>query len=171
MDMIFLAYPAATIVCILAHLAFTRRERTAEYVWGVMLVYAIFFNVGLTGLMGFAAHAFRPAETAAFIGWQPGSPFQFEVACSNLAFGILGILCVTVKGTFRLATILGYSIFLVGAAYGHIQQMRELGNYTPGNAGGPLYADLFTPLVLLILWAVHFVTKRRVLAGSSFPTV
>lgn len=161
MNAICLFAPAATVVFILGHLAFSRRERTAEYVWGVILTYALFFNVGLSGLMGFFAHAFRPAETAALIGWPAGNPFQFEVACANLAFGALGVLCISLRGTFRLATIVGYSVFLVGAAFGHIQQMRLQNNFAPGNAGAPLFIDIATPIVLLTIWVVHYVVSRK----------
>jgi hypothetical protein len=160
-EMIFAFYPAAAVLCALLHLAFTRRERTAEFVWAVILTYAIVFNIGAAGLMGFYAHAFRAAETAALIGWQPGSPFQYEVACANLAFGVLGILCAWLRSTFRLATIIGYSVFLVGAAYGHIQQMAIAQNYSPGNAGGALYADIIVPPVLLSLWIIHYVIAKR----------
>lgn len=169
MNAIYLFYPTATVVGILAHLAFSRRERTAEYVWGVILTYALFFNVGLTGLMGFFAHTFRATETAALIGWPAGSPFQFEVACANLAFGLLGVLCISLRGTFRLATIVGYSVFLVGAAFGHIQQMRTSNNFAPGNAGAPLFADIATPIVLLTIWVVHYVVKRKTEGFAKEP--
>lgn len=158
---IFYIYPAATIVGILFHLAFTRRERTPEFVFGVIVSYAIFFNIGVAGLMAFYAHAFMPERVAAYIGWPAGNPFQFEVACANLAFGILGVLCVWMRSTFRLAAILGYSIFLIGAAYGHLQQMQLAHNMALGNAGAPLYVDIILPPVLLALWIVHYVIAKR----------
>ena len=160
-DNIFIFYPAATILFVIIHLSVTKQQRTSEFVWAVVLTYAIVFNIGVSGIMAFYAHAFMPAETAAYIGWPAGSPFQFEVACANLAFGVLGLLCVWLRSTFRLATIIGYSIFLVGAAYGHIHQMSTTQDYVPGNAGAPLYVDIIAPPILLALWIIHYVIAKR----------
>lgn len=161
MWILYAAYPAATVVLSAIHIAATKKGRDARRVWGIILAYAILFNIGISGLVTFYAHAFRAAETAKLIGWSAGSPFQFEVACTNLAFGVLGVLCLWMGSGFRLATILGYSVFLLGAAVGHIDQLVNFGNQAPGNAGAPLYADIIAPPVLLTLWAVHFVLSRR----------
>ena len=165
---VFIFYPAATVLFVLIQLTVTKKERTAEFVWAVILTYAILFNIGVAGLMAFYAHAFMADQTAAYIGWQAGSPFQFEIACANLAFGLLGVLCVWLRSTFRLATIIGYSVFLVGAAYGHIHEMTVAKNYAPGNAGAPLYIDIITPTVLLSLWIIQYVIAKR---GKEKPEI
>jgi len=61
-------------------------------------------NVGIAGILGFYSHTFNAAATAEFIAWAPGSPFQFEVATANLAFGVLGVLCLWFGGAFWAAT-------------------------------------------------------------------
>ena len=88
MDLLLL-FPLMTVVFAAIHIAAIPGARTAEGGTRAFLTWAILFNVGIAGLLGFYAHAFRAAETAASIGWQPGGPFQFEVACANLAFGLL----------------------------------------------------------------------------------
>ena len=161
MWIIYPSYAAAALAFAIVHIVATRKPRTSERVWAIILAYAIFFNVGVSGIVAFYMHAFRAAETAALIGWPAGNPFQFEVACTNLAFGVLGLLCLWMGANFRLATILGYSIFLLGAAVGHIEQLIEFNNQSPGNAGAPLFADIIIPMVLMILWTVQFVIARR----------
>jgi len=158
---LYASYAVATAVFSAAHVAATKKERTSSRVWGIILAYAILFNIGAAGLMAFYAHVFRAAETAQLIGWQAGSPFQYEVACANLAFGVLGLICLWMRSGFRLATILGYSVFLLGAAVGHLDQLINYDNKAPGNAGAPLYADIIVPIALLTLWIVHFVLSRR----------
>ena len=158
---LFAGYGTATVIFSLFHVVATKHERTSSRVWGIILAYAILFNIGIAGLVSFYAHAFRAAETAGLIGWAPGSPFQYEVACANLAFGALGIISLWMRSGFRLATILGYSVFLLGAAVGHINQLVKQDNLAPGNAGAPLYADIIVPMVLLTLWVIHFVVSRR----------
>jgi len=84
-----------------------------------------------------------------------GSPFQREVAFANLAFGVLGLLSFKMRESFRLAAIIGYSLFLLGAAYGHIQEMTTKGNYAEYNAGSVLYIDILISVILIILWIAH----------------
>ena len=134
-DVVYLAYGLLTLVGAAIHLAVSKRPRSTRRVVEVLLLWTLLINVGVGGLMGFYAHSARAAQTAAEIGWPPGSPFQFEVAVANLAFGVLGLLCLRLRGLFWWATAIGIGIFLLGAAYGHVQQMVTAQNYAPGNAG------------------------------------
>ena len=101
--------------------------------------------------MGALGHTFRAREIALGIGWPPGSPFQFEVAMANLAFGVLGILCIWQRGGFWTATGVGWAVFLLGCAYGHVREMLA-GNFAPMNAGLMIWqADVLMPLAILFL--------------------
>ena len=55
----------------------------------------------------------------------------------------------------RLAAILGPSLFLLGAAAGHIYQMVTEHNFAPGNAGIIFYMDIIIPLVGFVLLALQ----------------
>jgi hypothetical protein len=89
---------------------------------------------------------------AAFIGWED-SPFQFEVATASLGFSLVGFIAAFGSFDLRLAAILGPSIFLLGAAAGHIYQMITAHNFAPGNAGAIFYMDLLLPMFgYLLLW-------------------
>ena len=92
--------------------------------------------------------SFLSAQVAANIGWAPGSPFQHEVAFANLSIGVLGVLCYWIRDNFWTATVISSSIFLLGAAYGHIINMFQFANYAPGNAGSVLYMDIIGPIIL-----------------------
>ncbi len=138
-----------------------RKPVTARRLVEVLLQWSLLINVGIAGLLGFYAHAFQAAATAALIGWPPGSPFQFEVAVANLAFGVLGILCQWFRGGFWGATIVGFAVFLEGAAYGHIRDILVAHNYAPGNAGVILYWDILVPLAQLILLLVLLRSATR----------
>ncbi len=65
----------------------------------MVLLYLLVIFARVGGLIGFLGHTFKAQEIALKIGWQP-SPFQFEVAVANLAFGVLGILCLWQPGGF-----------------------------------------------------------------------
>jgi len=117
----------------------------------VFLYSVIFFNVGLMGLLAFYAHVFMADATAIKIGWAPGSPFQFEIGIANLSYGILGLLSLGFRGKFTLATVLGYSILLLGAFVGHLIQYSK-GDVAPYNIGIFIwFNDLAIPLILLTL--------------------
>jgi hypothetical protein len=138
-----------SLVVPLAHLALVRGPWTRRNVLRVFLVYAFVFNVGGVGfLFGFIPHVFFADRTAELIGWPTGSMFQFEVGLHDGGWGILGFLCVFLGGGFWLATALGWSFFLFGAAWGHIREVLAEGNFAPYNLM-PAFTDAIIPILLL----------------------
>ena len=67
------------------------------------------------------------------------------------------------RGSFglRLAAIIGPSLFLLGAAAGHIYQIAKTRNFAPGNAGAVLYSDVLIPVVGFILLWLQARTKPK----------
>jgi len=107
------------------------------------------FPVGFAGVWGFVMHAFYPEIASNTIGWQ-ASPFELEVALANLAFGVTGIIAALSSRGYKIAVALMTTIFLWGAALGHIQQIIIAHNYSPGNAGTILFTDILIPLLLWV---------------------
>jgi len=114
-----------------------------------LLLNFLVINVGISGLYAFMGHAFSSKKVAEYIGWPSGNPFQFEVAITNLSFGILGVLCIWFRDNFWIATVIGFSVFALGAAYVHIRDIIKNKNHSPGNAGSPLYSDILKPVFLV----------------------
>jgi hypothetical protein len=153
---------AAVAVATCLHLWLGRRPVSAGRCAEVLLLYLLVVFAGVGGVMGFLGHTFMAREIALKIGWQP-SPFQFEVAVANLAFGVLGIMCIWQRRGFWTAAGMGYAIFLLGCAYGHIRDMTLHGNLSPYNVGPVLwFNDLAVPLAILLLLLV-----RRYLASNQ----
>lgn len=146
---VFLTVVFMSLVAFFIHLSVTKQPKTFAKVVELFLLYQLVFNVGLTSLLGFIGQAFMPEMVASFLGWQP-SPFEEELANVNLAFAVLGILCIWIRGHFWTATIIGISIWLISDGIGHIADMVINHNYAPGNIGVPLYTDIIVPIVLLI---------------------
>ncbi len=130
---------------IMLHRIIRRNVEEAE----IIFRWVSFFGLGLTGIYTGVMHACYPDFTAATIGWRP-SPFQFEVAMADLAFGVLGVLSFRASYGFRLATMIGSLFWLWGDAAGHIWQMIDANNYSLGNAESWLWVDLIVPLALLL---------------------
>lgn len=108
--------------------------------------YVLLLPIGVSGLWGAFFHTFYPELSAQAIGWQT-SPFQFEVAMANLGIGIGGVTAFRRHNyEFGLAVVIVTSIFLLGAAFGHIRQIIEAQNYAPGNAGLILLTDILIPI-------------------------
>lgn len=143
------------------HILFDERARDRGSILVILLLYLLPTAIGLMGILGFVGHLFFSDRIAFLIGWPAGNPFQKEIAFANLAFGILGILCIWIRGNFWLATILGQGIFMWGAAGVHLWQIYVYKNYAPDNAGTILYLDILIPLVLLTLWIDLRLTRRR----------
>lgn len=142
---------AAALVGMVIHLWLAKTPRTALRVVEVALLYLLVIFAGVGGLLGALGHTFNAREIAQGIGWQPDSPFQFEVAMANLAFGVLGIMCIWIRGGFWTATGVGLAVFFLGCAYGHVKDMLA-GNLAPFNAGPMIWlADVAIPLTILVL--------------------
>jgi hypothetical protein len=150
--MILASFLIITLLSIGVGLIRNRKKLSPSKVVDIVLLNFLFILVGLSGLMAFYGHMFLSDKIAISIGWATGSPFQLEVAMTNLAFGVLGVLCIRFRDGFWLATGVGYATFLFGAAYVHINEMIVAGNYAQNNAGAVLYlGDIAIPLMILIL--------------------
>jgi hypothetical protein len=118
-------------------------------------------NVGLQALYAFLGHFFKSDEVAKGIGWPAGNPFQKEIAFTNLGYGILGIMCIWFRDGFWLATIIGKSIFLWGAGYIHVAEMKKKKNKNIFNAGPILYFDILFPFILIGMYILLKVLKIK----------
>jgi hypothetical protein len=119
------------------------------------LLNGLVYLVGVTGIIAASGHLLKPDDVARSIGWAPGSPFQWEVGVAGLGFGVLGVMSPAYGRGFWLATIVMASIFLIGAAVGHVKQMVVAKNFAPGNAGGIFVADVFVPVFLIVLYLTY----------------
>jgi hypothetical protein len=151
-----LALVAASI-----HLAFSPASRTTKTaVAKTYLLYLLFIYVGLMGLLTAYAHVFRPVETSASIGWAT-SPYEYEVGMADLTVGVLGILCLWLRGNFWLATATANAVWLLGDAIGHIRQITLNNNHAANNSGIFLVTEIITPLVILFLALYVHVTSEK----------
>lgn len=137
------------------HMMQNRDDRTGAGFFKAFMPWFLATVVGLGGVWSFMGHAFFADETARSIGWPTGNPFQLEVAMANLSYGVLGFLCLRYHGKFWWATMTAYTVFLWGAAYGHIYELVVNSNHEPGNAGFVLYADIITPALLIALLIIY----------------
>lgn len=136
--------------------------RTGQRIVEIFLLRVLVFSVGIQGLVVSYGLVFMADDVARSIGWRPGSPFQFEVGMCNLAFGVLGLLCIWLHGQFWTATGLGASVFLLGAGVGHIRQIVLAHDYAPYNAGVLFYMDFVIPATIVVL-----IAAQRLTLGSA----
>ncbi|WP_300163873.1 DUF6790 family protein [Solidesulfovibrio sp.] len=132
-----------------------------------VLKYLVFFFVGVGGVWGGVGHVFFAGQTAASIGWAP-SPFQFEVGLANFGFGVAGLLAPFTRPASWLGLAVAQSVFLLGAAGGHVASMRA-GNFAPNNAGVIFYTDILGPLAMLALFCGLRRARKRAQAQGR-PT-
>ncbi len=153
--MIGIIVAALSVLLPLVQLRLSRIPRTRARLIRLLLLYALVLDVGVVGLVfGFIPHVFFADQTARMIGWPTGSPFQFEVGIHDGAWGLLGFLCLWIGGSFWTATGLGWSVFMLGATYGHIDQTLRAGDFAPYNFL-TIFSDGFTAIWLLVLLYLH----------------
>jgi hypothetical protein len=149
--MIIVFFAVLSLVAASLHLAVSSKRRsTGSAVAATYLIYSLFFFVGVMGLLTAYAHVFRPIQTSASIGWET-SPYEYEVGMADLTVGVLGILCVWIRGNFWLATAIANFVWLEGDAIGHIREMTLHNNHEVNNSGIFLYTEIITPLMILFL--------------------
>ena len=142
------------------NIALSKKKRDLVNVIEIFLVYLFAINIGVMGILAFYQHAFNSAAVAKMIGWTT-SPFQFEMAVTNLGIGIAGLLCIRYRGDFWLAVALISTIISWGCSWGHWHDMVVNMNYAPYNAGpGIWFADVVIPAILLGLVLLHRRLKK-----------
>jgi hypothetical protein len=119
----------------------------------VLLVNGITWLIGGAGIGAGLAHVFYGPPVAASIGWEP-SPFQYEVGVANMGIGLAGVLASYHSHEYWLAVIIVATVFLWGAAIGHIREMVVAKNFAPNNAGFIFWTDILSPLFLIYLYNV-----------------
>lgn len=129
----------------------------------------LFFSIGVSHLYNFVMHVFFGEMAARFIGWAD-SPFQAEVGFASLGFSAIGFLAFRGDLGLRKAAVIGPSIFLLGAAGGHIYQMIAAHNFAPGNAGVMFWSDLLLPIVgFTLLWLQIRHARNSQSSVTAFP--
>lgn len=158
-----------TVLGIVVSLWRDRQPRTRARVLELLLLNVLVFAVGVFGVIAFSGHAFKADEIAREIGFPTGNPFQFEVAIADLTIGVLGLLCIWLRGSFWLATIIATSVWLLGDAVGHIHELVSHHNHHPGNSGPALWADIAIPLIAIVLYALYRQALAREEVESDLP--
>ena len=90
----------------------------------VCLFYLLCIQWGFGAAFLAVPHILVPDQVAGFIGWEAGSPFQVELGFASLGLSLLGILCIWIRGWFWLAPVAAQTVFLLGAGYVHVQDIR-----------------------------------------------
>jgi hypothetical protein len=142
---------------IVSAIALMRLHEPANRAWVVekLLAWYVFFSIGIDNFYNFVMHVFFGEMSARFIGWAD-SPFQLEVGMASLGFAAVGLLAAFRSFDLRLASIIGPSVFTLGAAVGHVRQMITVHNFAPGNAGLIFWTDIFVPVFgFVLLWLQH----------------
>jgi len=128
---------------------------------GIFLMWQLAMGIGASMVYGGLGHLLFADRVAEAIGWPTGNPFQREVGMWDLSIGIVGLLCAKFRNVgFWSATVIGAGIFMFAAGIGHVYEMVAHGDFSPGNAGGVMFMDLFYPLFLAGLLIYYYNRKE-----------
>jgi hypothetical protein len=107
------------------------------------------FTVGFFGLFNFLGHVIFRKRVARQIGWESNG-FQIELGIVSLGIGISGILCYWIRDSFWIATVIPFSVFLIGAGVLHIIEIIKNKNFNMGNTW-IIIPDFLMPVTLIVL--------------------
>lgn len=156
-------YTILPLIIAVVHIRFDKQIQTKGQKLETILLYLFGVAVGGNGIGSFVAHFFMSDLVAESIGWAAGSPFQLEVAFTNLVLGVLGVMAVSKRGEFRTATITAVTIFGFGATIVHLMDIAATGNLAPGNTIQN-FANLLRPTLLITF---TFLQRRYPLAWTE----
>lgn len=138
-------------------------ERTRFRVVEILLLYQMVFSLGLTSFLAFIGFTFLPDYIAQITNW-PACPFEQELGNVNLGYAILGLMSIGYRGNFWMATIIGFSVWILSDGIHHLYKALNENNWSSGNVGVPLWTDILSPLVLLVL--LYYYCKYRKTDGE-----
>lgn len=106
-------------------LAGTRDERlTRRRAAECLLSWSLPINGGLFEIVAFLWHIAR-RENAEGVEKPAGDAWRQQAAVAHLAFGVLGVLSIRLRGAFWFATVIGQGIFLIGISIAHAREMLK----------------------------------------------
>ncbi|MDP2013850.1 MAG: hypothetical protein Q8L05_06450 [Actinomycetota bacterium] len=129
-------------------MALLLRRHTQPYVTRLFDSF-LFIGVGVQGILDGLQQMTGGEEVAQYVGWAY-SPFVGELGTMNFAFGVLGLIAPWASRGWKIATALGYGMFLAWAAVGHISDAIS-GDDSIGNIGPTLWSDVVIAAALLVL--------------------
>jgi hypothetical protein len=131
----------------------------------IFLLQIIYIGFAFFSLRGFIGHTILADTVALDIGWATGSPFQIELAFSQLGFGIMAIISLWKRDSLWIGVIYSKGIFLLGAAGVHIWDIIVRQNYSHGNTGTILFLnDLALPIISITLLHIFLNRGRKSIA-------
>lgn len=139
----------------------SKKPKSNSRLFELLLLWYLGITVGIGSLFAGLVQIFSPEMVAQSVGW-PNTPFLREVGVANISYGILGVIAVKYR-SFWAPSIIAFTIFMWGAAMGHIYNILQTGNLNPGNAGYVLYLDIIIPLILIALFIAHHKTQKSVM--------
>jgi hypothetical protein len=164
-DFVYLIIPSLVALAAIRRHRHRGEEVTRDFKLDRYFFWYLVLAVGVAGVIAGLSQMFNGDDTAELNDWVD-SPFVIELGMMNFAFGILGLLCIKIQGTWWYAAGVGYALFLLMAAYYHLFDWLANGNDSDGNTGLSLYADIGVAVVLLTLSALHARSAARATSGA-----
>jgi hypothetical protein len=114
---------------------------------------------------GFGHVGPNSTEIAEEIGYEP-SFFQWEVGFADIAIGVLGLMCIWLRGSFMTAAVVALVILFGGDAIGHIMQWVAHDNTDPDNIWALPSDVLQSVLAAVLLVAYRRMSREHVLTAA-----
>jgi hypothetical protein len=138
---------------------FSEKQLSAHAIFDLLIKYALFFNVGCLFIAGFSGQFLYGLEISTCIGWS-WSPFQYELAFSELSLAVLGLTSPLFHKEFWLATIIASAVWLSGASAVHIYYYVH-GDSAIMNAGFAIAWNIFLATWLIVLYIARTLYARK----------
>lgn len=136
---------------------FRLKKKTNAKIIEILLVSFVVSNIGVQGIFAGFFQASEGQHIAKLIGFTY-SPFEWELAFSNIGIGVAALFAIFWRGKYILGPVIANTIFIYAAAYGHFVQAAR-GDIAPYNGGIFLWTgDIIIPTIIVILALFYYAT-------------
>jgi len=150
----------ASLIFPLGKILLARTPMSAKHSVELFIQYALFCNVGCLFIAGCMGQVLYGHEIAAVLGWG-WSPFQYELAFSELALGILGLISPIFHRDFWLATIIASVTWLIGGSVVHLYYLFGQKNEAILNVSFVVGWNIVIALWLVVLYLISIACRRK----------
>ncbi len=148
------------LLCALVSVLVRGRSLSASDEYETFLRYLLLLPGGIVSLYAFFVYGFYPTVIAEAMG-RPPSVFQWEVASASFGFGILCLVAIGAGYGFRLATIVGFTLWLWMDSATYIAKVVDNGWSIAGDVGIWICLDIIIPALMILFFLAWRRTSKE----------
>lgn len=124
--MIFTLNIILGVITGIVHLYIMGFPNDPDTISSILMLHQFVLLFGDVGIVGFFSNIAFAEKNARYLGW-PGGPWQIKYGFSQIAIGVLGIMCIWFRGGFWTATLITWYMYSISGTWSHFNSIKMKG--------------------------------------------